>query len=834
MMAANPLDRISSTLVDPERLAALQAYHVLDTPREDGFDDIAQLAALACGTPVALVSFVTGDRQWFKARVNFPSCETDLDRSVCKFALVEPDIFVIHNLTADDRTATNPLVTDDPHIRFYAGAPLTTPEGQVLGSLCVIDTVPRPEGLTDVQAGHLRRCAAQVMRLLDMRVAVTRRDEVLARQYSELRRERRLAVLAEASASLINASDPGDALEPILARGADELGFEQCFIYDVAPDGLHLQLRQSIGVNAAVREVLRHVDYEGPLCGIVAQTRQALVLADVLASTDARYALARQNGINAFAGFPIESRGKLVGVISFSSSTQPSFDEDAVSFFATIARYLSAMRDRVDAEAAIIRNEAKWRTLFETLREGFILGELIRDDAGNVVDWRYDEVNNAWYDLVGIERGTAVGRTIREVFPGIEDAWVMEPVSAVETDVPARFTRQVGTLGRWYDGVVQHAGNEHFTVIFTEVTDRVMRERRQAALIRLGDCLPEKTSVEDMMLAACEAVAEALGVEIVGYGDVDPAAETIMIGGNWATGDERGLAGTFQLRDFGSYVDDLKAGRTVVVTDCRIDDRARDYAAALEERGARALVNTPVFERGTFVALLYVLTLQPREWSEEEVQFIREVASRVRLAVERLRAEQQQEVLNGELAHRVKNTLSVVQAIANSTLARNADETAAAEFGKRLKALSSAHDVLLARSWSAAGLRQVADAALAIFADSRIEISGPDVSIGSRSAMSLSLLLHELATNAGKYGALSAPDGHVMLRWDVQQQDGDEILEMSWAERGGPPAVEPTRRGFGSRIIRMGLTGSGGVKLCYDTEGLTAQMTAPLRQVQQG
>lgn len=832
-MAVNPPDPIASRLIDPERLAALRAYSVLDTPREDGFDDLAELAALACDTPVALVSFVTEDRQWFKARVNFPSCETDLDRSVCKLALIEPDVFVIPDLSVDERTNANPLVTGAPFIRFYAGAPLTTSEGQVLGSLCVIDTVPRPGGLTDAQAGHLRRCADQVMRLLDMRVAVTRRDEILARQDAELRRERRLAVLAEASASLITASDPGAVLEPILARSAERLGFEQCFIYDVAPDGLHLQLRQSIGASDAVREMLHHVDYDGPLCGIVAQTRHPLILADVMASSDARYALAGQNGIDAFAGFPIEGRGKLVGVISFSSGSQPSFDADTVAFFATIARYLSAMRERLDAEAAIARNEAKWRSVFETLREGFILGELVRDQNGTVVDWRYDEVNNAWYDLVGIERGCAVGRTIRDVFPGIEDAWIFEPMSAVETDIPIRFTRQVGALGRWYDGVVQHVGNEHFTIIFSEVTDRVMRERRQAALIRLNDRLQEEATIEDMALAASEILGEALDVDLVGYGDVDPDAETITVERDWTTADAASLAGTLHFRDFGSYIDDLKAGRTVVIDDCRTDTRTRDHAEALEGRNARAFVNMPVFERDAFVALLYVLTRHPRHWSEEDLQFVREIAYRVRVAVERRRAEEQQEVLNGELAHRVKNMLSVVQAIAHSTLARTADESAKTEFGNRLKALSSAHDVLLARSWSAAGLRQIADAALATFADDRIEISGPDIRIGSRTAMSLSLLLHELATNAGKYGALSVLEGRIALRWAVRQQNGEDVLEMSWTERGGPPAVEPVSRGFGSRIIRMGLTGSGGVKVRYDIQGFTAEMNAPLDQVQQ-
>ena len=409
-----------------------------------------------------------------------------------------------------------------------------------------------------------------------------------------------------------------------------------------------------------------------------------------------------------------------------------------------------------------------------------------------------------------------------------------EPASVVETDETIRFTRQVGTLGRWYDGVIQHAGDDHFTIIFKEVTDRVLRDRRQAALIRLGDRLQEEGSIDDLTLAACSTLGEALNVELVGYGDVDPASETITVARDWTTGGAQTLAGTLQFRDYGSYIDDLKAGRTVIIDDCRTDPRTREHADALEERSARAFVNTPVFERGAFVALLYVSTIHSRNWTEEELQFIRDVAYRARVAVERRRAEEQQQVLNGELAHRVKNTLSVVQAIANSTLARSADEAAATEFCKRLGALSSAHDVLLARSWSAAGLRQIAEAALATFADDRLELSGPDIRIGSRTAMSLSLLLHELATNAGKYGALSVPGGHVALRWAVRPHVGHDMLEMDWSERGGPPAVEPARRGFGSRIINMGLTGSGGVKLLYGNQGLTAEMSAPLSQVQQG
>jgi GAF domain-containing protein len=154
---------------DLARLAELDAYGILDTSPEEGFEDIVQLAASVCFTPVALVSLVENGRQWFKARVGFPARETDLASSVCVHALNEPDLLVISDLTSDLRTRANPLVTGEPHIRFYAGAPLRTAAGMVLGTLCVIDTAPRPDGLTGEQADNLRRLARNVMALLNQR-----------------------------------------------------------------------------------------------------------------------------------------------------------------------------------------------------------------------------------------------------------------------------------------------------------------------------------------------------------------------------------------------------------------------------------------------------------------------------------------------------------------------------------------------------------------------------------------------------------------------------------------------------------------------------------------
>ena len=161
------------------RSEALASYDILDTPPETGFDDIVFLAAQICHTPTALVSLLDEDRQWFKARIGFDVSQTPMSQSVCAHALRSDGILIIPDLTADPRTRENALVTASPHIRFYAGAVLETPDGVRLGTLCVIDTVPRPDGLTQTQVDALQALARQVMALLALRRAVTQRDTAL-------------------------------------------------------------------------------------------------------------------------------------------------------------------------------------------------------------------------------------------------------------------------------------------------------------------------------------------------------------------------------------------------------------------------------------------------------------------------------------------------------------------------------------------------------------------------------------------------------------------------------------------------------------------------------
>ena len=126
-----------------QRLACLRSYAILDTEPEQGFDDLVQLAAHLFGAPMAFVSLIDAERQWFKAKVGIEACETSRDVAFCAHAIVERQPLVVPDARLDPRFAANELVTGAPHIRFYAGAPLIVGNGSALGTLCVVDTVPR-------------------------------------------------------------------------------------------------------------------------------------------------------------------------------------------------------------------------------------------------------------------------------------------------------------------------------------------------------------------------------------------------------------------------------------------------------------------------------------------------------------------------------------------------------------------------------------------------------------------------------------------------------------------------------------------------------------------
>jgi two-component sensor histidine kinase len=177
-----------------ERLAALRAYDILDTPRESDFDDIALLASKICGTPISVVNLIDADRQWFKAEVGLDARETPLDTSICSHVILEQDFTMIEDTHTDPRTADNALCAPADGLRFYAGALLKADNGLPIGTLCVLDT--KPNSLDEDQKLALRVLARRVMRELDLRKAI--RTHTILRDEMDHRVKNSLATVSGA------------------------------------------------------------------------------------------------------------------------------------------------------------------------------------------------------------------------------------------------------------------------------------------------------------------------------------------------------------------------------------------------------------------------------------------------------------------------------------------------------------------------------------------------------------------------------------------------------------------------------------------------------------
>ena len=180
-------DTVTTSPAEGARLAALHRYRILDTEPERGFDDLTLLASYICGTPMAAITLIDADRQWFKSRVGVSTTETARAVSFCTHAIQNRDLFIVPDARCDERFRDNPFVTGNPEIRFYAGAPLLTPDGHALGTLCVLDRVARTLSREQLEAlGALCRQAEGQLELrrnlIELKGTLEERDLAQARQ----------------------------------------------------------------------------------------------------------------------------------------------------------------------------------------------------------------------------------------------------------------------------------------------------------------------------------------------------------------------------------------------------------------------------------------------------------------------------------------------------------------------------------------------------------------------------------------------------------------------------------------------------------------------------
>jgi two-component sensor histidine kinase len=233
------------------------------------------------------------------------------------------------------------------------------------------------------------------------------------------------------------------------------------------------------------------------------------------------------------------------------------------------------------------------------------------------------------------------------------------------------------------------------------------------------------------------------------------------------------------------------------------------------------------------------MAVRPAQSIDNEPDYLRELLAKAGVdAQAHALAAKLQEAVIGELHHRVKNTLAIVSAITSQSL-RTAQSFQEAEktIDDRLRALAVAQDLLIRERWTGAGCRSLIESAVRAFQSTsmdQFEIVGDDLVISSGPALSLSMVIHELSTNATKYGALSVKEGRVSISWFVSLDNPKRFI-MHWKERDGPAVSEPSRKSFGSRLIEQALPGQlkGEARLRFDPGGLSCEVNIPLSVMQE-
>ena len=314
--------------------------------------------------------------------------------------------------------------------------------------------------------------------------------------------------------------------------------------------------------------------------------------------------------------------------------------------------------DRIVAEAALRASEERQRHLLQQM-PGFVAVLTGPDHV-------YEYVNDAFVTISGPRQ--FVGRSVRDVFPELVGQGFYELLDQVYSTgesfsaraMPIRLAGEDDD--RFIDLLYQPIRNARGSVtgIFVggyDTTERVRMQSYRDALVRLTDRISDMTDPDTIAFAAAEMLGAMLKVSRVGYGTIDPEAETLHVRRDWNAPGSETLAGVLPLRQFGSFIDSLKRGEFVCINDVDLDQRTSAASAALKARSAGSFVNVPIIEQGQLVAVLYVNHAAAREWAPEELSFIREVASRTRGAVERCRNDAALRDLNATLQERIETAL---------------------------------------------------------------------------------------------------------------------------------------------------------------------------------
>jgi len=427
---------------EPERLAVLKSYEILDTDPEEAFDDLVKLASWICGTPIALVSLVDERRQWFKARVGLALSETPRDVAFCSHALAGQLPFVVRDTLADARFARNPLVAENPYIRFYAGAPLRTPSGHALGTLCVIDRVPRE--LSPDQLRALETLSHEVVSRLELRRHVLELSRALARhQRSAQQRqrvERQQATQHGATRALTEGLAVEDTMPKVLQAIAEPQGWAFGALWRRDPQARLLRAVATWSADPSGSQAFDLATRAAPssrgvgLPGRVWERGELIFVPDVESDPNfLRAPDALRGGLRKGVGVPVSLGGDILGVMEFFARELPAPDPELERVLLGLGTQVAQFLERDAADQALRSNDARMGSVIENMLEGLI----VVNQGG-----RIESVNPAAEQIFGYAAWELVGQPLKILLP-----------RSVETNPEAfladAYKRAVGRVTEW-------------------------------------------------------------------------------------------------------------------------------------------------------------------------------------------------------------------------------------------------------------------------------------------------------------------------------------------------------------------------------------------------
>jgi PAS domain S-box-containing protein len=474
-------------------------------------------------------------------------------------------------------------------------------------------------------------------------------------------------------------------------------------------------------------------------------------------------------------------------------------------------------------------------------------------EAGKIGVWSWDIACNraAWStnieEVCGIDKGRFEGAIALEndVHPEDRAAVTAAMREALTTRTPRRVQYRLmpkpGADERWIETiatvVIENGAPAKLLGLCRDVTDRVrvhrelhMRASQQEALAKLGAQALTESNLQTFLDDAVKTIAATLDLEMVKILELVPGDADLVVraGIGW----HEGLIGIALVStDRSTHAGfTLASGGPVIVEDLDSERRFCGYPL-LHEHGVVSGLTIPIAGRdGRAYGVLGAYSGRRRRFSGHEVSFVGAIADMIAGVIQRHQSDQRQELMIRELRHRSGNLFAQLLALFSQT-AKNSRNLAdlVPKYEARVLALANAHRLVIESGWRSARLADILNLLLAPYRD-RVSLVGPDVLLDPDPAFGLSTAVHELTTNAGKYGSLTLRSGRVEASWSVQRSNKGLALMLDWKERDGPPPKRTRRQGFGSRLIRTVIERQlgGEVKQSFGPKGMEARLTIPL------